>query len=53
MLEPDTFCDMPDLLMKCLNSTYKVATYPIKEYWLDIGQHQDLEQAHGDYEKVF
>jgi dTDP-glucose pyrophosphorylase len=53
LLEADTFCDMPDLLMKCLNSNYNVATYPIKEYWLDIGQHQDLERAHGDYEKVF
>jgi dTDP-glucose pyrophosphorylase len=53
LLESDTFCDMPDLLMRCLEKEYKVATFPIKEYWLDIGQHQDLQRAHADYEEVF
>jgi NDP-sugar pyrophosphorylase family protein len=53
LLKPDTFCDMPDLLMQSLENNFKVATYPINDYWLDIGQHTDLERAHGDYEKVF
>jgi dTDP-glucose pyrophosphorylase len=52
LVEHDTFCDMPDLLMSCLECSYKVATFPIKEYWLDIGQHQDLQKAHLDFEAV-
>jgi dTDP-glucose pyrophosphorylase len=53
LVEPDTFCDMPDLLTTCLECQFKVATFPIKEYWLDIGQHQDLQRAHADYEGAF
>ncbi|MES2218871.1 MAG: nucleotidyltransferase family protein [Pseudomonadota bacterium] len=53
LLAKDTFCDMPNLLMTCLEHAYRVATFPIKEYWLDIGHHQDLQRAHDDYEKVF
>ena len=53
LLIPNTFCDMPDLLMTCVKHGYKVATFPLKEYWLDIGRHEDLERAHHDYEKVF
>lgn len=53
LLQPDTYCDMPDLLITALNHHFNVGTFPIKEYWLDIGHHQDLERAHEDYEKVF
>jgi NDP-sugar pyrophosphorylase family protein len=53
LLAKEVFCDMPNLLMTCLEQDYRVGTYPIKEYWLDIGRHQDLERAHQDFEKVF
>lgn len=61
ILEPDilhyltenTYCDMPDLLTTCVSHQHRVATFPIKEYWLDIGRHEDLEKAHLDYAKVF
>jgi NDP-sugar pyrophosphorylase family protein len=53
LVEAETFCDMPDLLTTCLECQFKVATFPIKEYWLDIGQHQDLQRAHADYEGAF
>ena len=52
MLSLNTFYDMPDLLTNCVKSNYRVATFPIREYWLDIGRHEDLEKAHLDYEKV-
>ena len=51
MLTSDTFCDMPDLLMTCLKHDFQIATFPMREYWLDIGRHEDLTQAHHDYEK--
>jgi dTDP-glucose pyrophosphorylase len=53
ILTPNTFCDMPDLLTLCVKQGYKIATFPIREYWLDIGRHEDLEKAHLEYEKVF
>lgn len=53
MLTPNTNCDMPDLLTLCIKHNYRVATFPIREYWLDIGRHEDLEKAHKDYEEVF
>jgi dTDP-glucose pyrophosphorylase len=52
LLAKDTFCDMPNLLMTCLDHAFRVATFPIKEYWLDIGHHQDLQRAQDDYEKA-
>ncbi len=49
---PDTYCDMPDLLMNCVQNQRRVATFPIREYWLDIGRHEDLEKAHHFYKKA-
>jgi NDP-sugar pyrophosphorylase family protein len=53
MLKSNVYCDMPDLLTSCVKQDYRVATFPIREYWLDIGRHEDLQRADSDYEKVF
>ena len=31
----------------------KILSYPIHEYWIDIGNIEDYHKAHGDYEEVF
>jgi NDP-sugar pyrophosphorylase family protein len=31
----------------------KVASFPIHEYWIDIGKIEDLRQAHGEFPTVF
>lgn len=41
-------CDMTDLIERLLASGQLVASFPIVEYWLDIGRHEDLEQAQSD-----
>lgn len=51
-LKKNQYMDMPDLLNVCLNNHLNIATFPIKEYWLDIGKHDDLKKAHHDYDKV-
>lgn len=28
-----------------INNNYKVIRYPISGYWIDIGQHDELERA--------
>lgn len=52
-LKCNQYLDMPDLLSQCIDNSFNIVTFPIKEYWLDIGKHEDLQQAHADYEKVF
>lgn len=40
--------DMTDLIQRLLDDGRLVVSFPILEYWLDIGQHQDYEQAQKD-----
>jgi dTDP-glucose pyrophosphorylase/CBS domain-containing protein len=40
--------DMTDLIQKLLDDNRPVMSYPIIEYWLDIGQPADYEQAQND-----
>jgi dTDP-glucose pyrophosphorylase len=37
--------DMTDLIQRLLDEERPVANFPIFEYWLDIGQHEDYRQA--------
>lgn len=40
--------DMTDLIERLLDEGRSVVSFPIVEYWLDIGQHADYEQAQED-----
>lgn len=40
--------DMTDLIERLLDEGRSVVSFPIVEYWLDIGQHADYEQAQKD-----
>lgn len=42
--------DMPDLINKLIDLKRTVVSFPIVEYWLDIGQHVDYAQAQKDVE---
>src|SRR3990167_6000424 len=52
-LSYNSYCDMPNLLKKLMEKNITVATFPISEYWLDIGHHDNLMQAAIDYVEVF
>lgn len=45
--------DMPALFEQLMAMGRNTVAYPIREYWLDIGQPQDLEKANAEYAKVF
>ncbi|OGT36765.1 MAG: hypothetical protein A3F12_00590 [Gammaproteobacteria bacterium RIFCSPHIGHO2_12_FULL_38_14] len=45
--------DMPTLLTDLTKKNRFVGTFPIREYWLDVGSRENLSQAEIDYEKVF
>ena len=43
--------DMNELIDKLLFAKWKVVSFPIIEYWLDIGQLDDYERAQKDIEE--
>jgi dTDP-glucose pyrophosphorylase len=55
LLEPDVFdyitspvterFDMTDLIQRLLSAGRRVVSFPVSEYWRDIGQHADYETA--------
>jgi len=46
---PAGFYHMTDLMQKLLSKKHVVAKYRIDEYWVDIGQMQNYEQAQQDF----
>jgi dTDP-glucose pyrophosphorylase len=52
-VEQGVAIDMPTVLERVIASKGRVAVYPIREYWLDIGRMEDFEQAHAEFNEVF
>ena len=44
-IEPGAYLDLPDLVLGLLDEGEKVVGYPFGGHWLDIGRHQDYEEA--------
>ena len=42
--------DMPDLIKSLIADKRRVISFPIREYWLDIGRHDDYAQANDDFD---
>lgn len=53
LLPDDERCDMPSLLSRLTEARREVAIFPIREYWIDIGQMDDFQRANGDFPTVF
>ncbi|HLB43357.1 MAG TPA: nucleotidyltransferase family protein [Gammaproteobacteria bacterium] len=49
----NSYCDMPNFLTYLVKQNLYVATFPIREYWLDIGHHDNFVKAATDYLEVF
>ena len=49
----DKFYDMPTLFEKIIEKKEKTISFPIHEYWLDIGRIEEFERANSEYYKVF
>jgi len=50
---PKGYFDMPSLFTKFIENKSKVISFPLGEYWLDIGRHGDFKKANDDYHKIF
>ena len=44
-LEKGEKIDMPSLLSRLIEDEIRVATFPIHEYWIDVGDHKALKRA--------
>ena len=47
------FFDMPTLFEKLILNQQSVVSFPVREYWLDIGRMVDYERANNEYGGVF
>jgi len=61
MLNPETieyipknqFYDMPTLFENLINNQKNVISFPLREYWLDIGHIDEYNKANNEYHEVF
>lgn len=53
LIEQEHLMDMPDVFGRLIQQGEKVLSYPLTEYWMDIGQMDDFERAQADYEELF
>ena len=49
----NTFYDMPTLFTDMMKENLNMISFPIHEYWLDIGRISDFEQAQNEFTDVF
>ena len=47
------FYDMPTLFEKMIATKQNVISFPLREYWLDIGRMEEFEKANDEYHEVF
>ncbi|PUE64458.1 nucleotidyltransferase family protein [Arcobacter caeni] len=47
------FYDMPTLFEKLINESKNTISFPLREYWLDIGRIEEYKKANEEYGEVF
>jgi dTDP-glucose pyrophosphorylase/predicted transcriptional regulator len=53
LIPPGAFFDMPDLFKTIIATNGQATAFPIREYWMDIGQMDDFERANTEFSEVF
>ncbi len=51
-ITPGVYLDLPDLVRRLIDANFPVKAYPFDGYWLDIGRHDDYEQAVEEFEAM-
>lgn len=52
-IRPGAPMDATTLIGELIGAEARVGSFPVREYWIDIGQPHQLEQARRDYQAVF
>ncbi|MBK9161516.1 MAG: nucleotidyltransferase family protein [Nitrosomonadales bacterium] len=53
LIAANTYFDMPTMFERLIGLKKETAVFPIREYWLDIGQLADFDRANGEYRDIF
>jgi dTDP-glucose pyrophosphorylase len=53
LIPNNEFYDMPSLFEKMISNNDKIVSFPLNEYWLDIGRLEDYTKANKEYCSVF
>ena len=53
LIPEDHFFDMTSLFDKMIKEKYETISFPIREYWLDIGRYSEYKEANVDYNEIF
>lgn len=53
LIPQDEFYDMPTLFEKLIKLSKNVISFPIREYWLDIGRMEEYQRANEEYKEIF
>jgi NDP-sugar pyrophosphorylase family protein len=51
-ITPGAYLDVPDLVVRLMEAGETVGSYIYDGYWLDIGRHEDYQQATDDFERL-
>ena len=51
-VEPGSYLDVPDLVLRLLDDGRRVGSFLYEGYWMDIGRHDDYEKAILEYDRV-
>jgi NDP-mannose synthase len=49
---PEKYLDFPELIQKLLKQRVRVVCYPSNDFWLDIGRHEDYEEAQKKFQEM-
>ncbi len=52
-INSDTYVDMTTVFNKLIEEKQKTAVFPIREYWIDIGQLDDFKRANNEFDENF
>lgn len=53
LIPKNKYFDMPQLIEQLLGNQKPVGSFPLTDYWMDIGQMDDFKQAHDEYDDYF
>lgn len=53
LIPTDAFHDMPTLFNDLMDHNQAVGSFPLRDYWVDIGRMEDLERASAEFTEMF
>lgn len=53
LIPQNAYYDMPSLFERLIQRGDETSAFPIREYWLDIGQLADYDRANGEFMQIF